>query len=183
MFVLFNAYFYNTARDFLEAILQEIFQDFLEAILQENLNYSPALSVVYKILPQILPQLQSYRCLLTISLDPSFLHFFDDLWWWWWWWWWCGGGGECCSAKCSLQHTGRCLRGDVPPSEARKFCIFETGIVQFGESHPFPGSASPQNAMLPFPTEGRILPPSKCKISTNPSYKLFFVSFFFHYYM
>ena len=48
------------------------------SILQENLNYSPALSVVYKILPQILPQLQSYRCLLTRSLDPSFLLFFCD---------------------------------------------------------------------------------------------------------
>ena len=95
------------------------------SILQENLNYSPALSIVYKILPQILPQLQSYRCLLTRSLDPSFWHFL---------WWFVGGGGgeEHHSAKCSLQHTGGIL-GGYAPSEAGKFCIFETGIVPFGE--------------------------------------------------
>ena len=29
--------------------------------------------------------------------------------------------------------TGGCLRGDVPPPEAGKFCIFESGIVQFDE--------------------------------------------------
>ena len=29
--------------------------------LQENLNYSPALCVLYKILPQILPQLQKLQ--------------------------------------------------------------------------------------------------------------------------
>ena len=49
------------------------------SILQENFNYSPVLSVIYKILPQILLQLQSYRCLLSRSLDPSFLFFCDDL--------------------------------------------------------------------------------------------------------
>ena len=51
----------------------------------------------------------------------SVLFVCDDLW------------GEHYSAKCTLQHTGGCLKGDVPPSEARKFYIFETGIVQFGE--------------------------------------------------
>ena len=32
-----------------------------------------------------------------------------------------------------LRPKGGCLKGDVPPSEAEKFCIFETGIVQFDE--------------------------------------------------
>ena len=41
------------------------------SILQENLNYSPALNVVCQILPQILPQLQSYRCLLTRGIKKS----------------------------------------------------------------------------------------------------------------
>ena len=45
------------------------------SILQENLNYSPALNVVYQILPQTLPQLQSYRCLLTRGIDPFFIDF------------------------------------------------------------------------------------------------------------
>ena len=50
------------------------------SIPQENLNYSPALSVVCQIFPQILPQLQSYRCLLTRSMwiDLSFDIFSDD---------------------------------------------------------------------------------------------------------
>ena len=87
------------------------------SILQENLNYSPALSVVFKIFPQLLPQLQSY---------------FSSLF------------------------------------------------------YPSPGSASPQNATLPFPTGGRILLPSKCKISTNPFLYLYFTLlffFFFHCYL
>ena len=37
------------------------------------------------------------------------------------------------SAECPLGCTGGCLRGDVHPSEAGKFCIFETGIMQFDE--------------------------------------------------
>ena len=35
--------------------------------------------------------------------------------------------------QCALARTGVCVRGDVPPSEAGKFFIFATGIVQFGK--------------------------------------------------
>ena len=77
------------------------------SILQENQNYFPALSVAYKILPQILPQLQSYICLLTRSLGP-FIFFFcifcGDCW-----------GGRHHSAKCSLQHKGGVWGGMCPP--------------------------------------------------------------------
>ena len=74
-------------------------------------NYSPALCVVYKILPQILPQLQK----LQVHFNQRCRSVFD-----------LGGEWFC------VVHRG-CLRGDVPPSEAGKFCIFETGIVQFDE--------------------------------------------------
>ena len=50
------------------------------SILQENLNYFPALYVVFQILPQIFPQLQSNRHLLTTGIDPFVTFFFvDDL--------------------------------------------------------------------------------------------------------
>ena len=81
------------------------------SILQENLNYSPALCIVYKILPQILPQLQKLQVHFTQGCRSVF-----DM----------GGEWFC------VVHRG-CLKGDVPPSEAGKFCIFETGIVQFDE--------------------------------------------------
>ena len=82
------------------------------SILQENLNYSPALCVVYKILPQILPQLQK----LQVHFNQGCRSVFDMGW---------GSDFVLC--------TGGCLRGDVPPSEAGKFCIFESGILQFDE--------------------------------------------------
>ena len=46
-----------------------------------------------------------------------------------------GGGADLVEHQRHLRacaHRGG-LRGDVPPSEAGKFCIFATGIVQFGE--------------------------------------------------
>ena len=43
-----------------------------------------------------------------------------------------GGGGSITVPNAHFNTRG-CLRGDVPPLEARKLCIFETGIVQFGE--------------------------------------------------
>ena len=43
------------------------------------------------------------------------------------------GGGVSQSVKCSLGCTMGCLKGGVTPSEAGKFCIYETGIMQFGE--------------------------------------------------
>ena len=43
----------------------------------------------------------------------------------------CWGGSIQCQMLASI-HRG-CLRRDVPPSEAGKFCIFETGIMPFGE--------------------------------------------------
>ena len=78
------------------------------SILQENLNYSPALSVICQILLRILLQLQSYRCILTRGIDPFFVMI---LW------------GRF-SAKCLFGCTWGCLRGDVPPSEAVKFSSF-----------------------------------------------------------
>ena len=81
------------------------------SILQENLNYSPALCVVYKVLPQILPQLQKLQVHLTRGVDQSLTWVRSDF----------------------VLCTRGCLRGDVPPSEAGKFCIFETGIGQFDE--------------------------------------------------
>ena len=42
-------------------------------------------------------------------------------------------GGGCYSAKWLLGCTGGCLKGNVPPSEAGTFCIFETGIMQLDE--------------------------------------------------
>ena len=77
------------------------------SILQENLNYSPALCVVYKILPQLQKLLvhfnQGYRSVFDMS----------------------GGGEWFC-----VVHRGASEGGS---SEAGKFCIFETGIVQFDE--------------------------------------------------
>ena len=100
------------------------------SILQENPNYSPALNIICQILPQILPHLQSYRCLLTRGIDPFFDIFL----------WFCGAylltrgidsffdifrdsvGHD--STKCPLGPTGGCLKGDVPPSEAGKKIVF-----------------------------------------------------------
>ena len=66
--------------------------------------------------------------------------------------------------KASLPHTGK------------DSCF----LPRMLKVHPSPGSASPQNATLPFPTEGRILPPSKCKSPQILPYKLvFFSSFLF----
>ena len=76
-------------------------------ILQENLNYFPALCVVYK----ILPQLQK----LQMHFNQGCRSVFDLV------------GSD------FVLYTRGCLRGDVPPSEAGKFCIFETVIVQFDE--------------------------------------------------
>ena len=78
------------------------------SILQENLNYSPALCVVYKILPQILPQLQK----LQVHFNQGCRSVFDM-------------GGEWFCVVHRGVSEGRCA-----PSEAGKFCIFETGIVQ-----------------------------------------------------
>ena len=51
-----------------------------------------------------------------------------------------GGGGKIgevsqrrISAMCALVRTEGCLRGDVPPSEARRFWNFYTEFVQFGD--------------------------------------------------
>ena len=76
------------------------------SILQENLNYSPALSVIC----QILPQLQSYSCLLTKGIDASLTFFVMLLF-------------LRHMAKCPLGCTGGCLRGDLPPSEAGKLIL------------------------------------------------------------
>ena len=46
--------------------------------------------------------------------------------------WWFGGASQGQMPAWTYGQWG-CLRGDEPPSEARKFCIFETGIMQFGE--------------------------------------------------
>ena len=72
-----------------------------------------------KILPQILPQLQSYWHLLTRGIDPSLIFFFPfcDLW----------GVTE------PNAHLNVWGGGCAPPSEAGNFCIFETGIMQFGD--------------------------------------------------
>ena len=61
--------------------------------------------------------------------------------------------------KANLPHTGK------------ESCFLPSML----KVHPSPGSASPQNATLNFLTEGRILPPSKCKISTNPSLQIIFL--------
>ena len=71
-----------------------------------------------KILPQILPQLQSYWHLLTRGIDPS-LNFFSLF--------------TICGVSQSQMLTWMYGEGDVPPSEAGNFSIFETGIMQFGE--------------------------------------------------
>ena len=77
------------------------------SILQENLNYSPALCVVCEILPQILPQLQK----LQVHFKQGHRSVFDM-------------GDDFVS--CTGGVWGGCA-----PSEAGKFCIFETGIVEF----------------------------------------------------
>ena len=83
--------------------------------LQENLKYSPALYIICQILPQILPQLQS----LQVSPNQiNLLTLFCD--------------HHVTVPNACLRAWG-CLRGDMPPSEAGKFCIFEIGFVQFGE--------------------------------------------------
>ena len=84
------------------------------SILQENLNYSPALIVTCQILPQILPQLQSYMYLLTRGKDASFDIFCDDFF-------------GTVSAKCLLGRTGGCS------PQKLKILKFEIGIVQFDE--------------------------------------------------
>ena len=67
------------------------------------------------------PQLQSYRHLLTWGIDLFLKYFCDDL------------VGITEPHACLDVQGGGCVRGDVPPSVAGKFCIFETWIVQFGE--------------------------------------------------
>ena len=71
------------------------------SILQENLNYSPALSVICQILPQFLPQLQSYNRLLTRGIDVSLTFF----------WRWFGGCVTLTNAR--LICRGGCLKGVV----------------------------------------------------------------------
>ena len=71
------------------------------SILQENLIYSLALNVVC----QILPQLQSYRCLVTRGIDPSLFSPFVVLLILW----------GCNRSKRLLGPTGGgCLRGEYP---------------------------------------------------------------------
>ena len=88
------------------------------SILQENQNYSPALSAICQILPQILPQLQGYSCLLTKGIDGSF---FDMIWW---------EGGIAVPMSTWYAHTGWCLRGDVPPEgwKILYFCNWNRAI-------------------------------------------------------
>ena len=74
------------------------------------------------------------------------------------------------TCKANLPHTGK------------ESCF----LPRILKVHPSPGSASPQNATLPFPTEGRILPLQNAKSPQILPYKLFFVSLsycFFHYYL
>ena len=77
------------------------------SILQENRNYSPALCVVYK----ILPQLQK----LQVHFNQGCRSVFDM-----------GGEWFC------VVHRG-VSEGGCAPIRSWKFCIFESGIMQFDE--------------------------------------------------
>ena len=73
-------------------------------------NYSPALSVICQILPQILPQLQGYSGHRCLFFDISF----DDV---------VGGGGHR-SAKCLLSMHRGVSEGRCAPSEIRSLKNF-----------------------------------------------------------
>ena len=75
--------------------------------IQENLNYSPALSVIC----QILPQLKSCSCFLTRVIDDICFS------------WWFGGGASQCQMP-TWTHRG-CLRGDVPPQKLANFVFLK----------------------------------------------------------